>query len=50
MKSEIIIRLIKILYQAGLRELVIKAIDNPDESWDDTILLILDTLLGYKND
>ncbi|MBL0717069.1 MAG: hypothetical protein JJV89_03365 [Desulfosarcina sp.] len=48
MKTELIILMLKSLYQAGLRNLIIKAIDDPEEVWDDSVLTLLDALLGKK--
>ena len=35
-------------YSKGLRELVIKAIDDPGTDWDDKALSILDKLFNYS--
>jgi len=40
-----IILIIKALYKAGLRDVIVRAIANPEERWDDTVLNILDILL-----
>jgi len=37
----------KVAYQFLLRPLVKKAVDDPDEDWDDTLMEILDRLFGY---
>lgn len=43
-----ILMVIKVAYKYLLRPLVKKAVDNPDEEWDDTLMQILDRLFDYK--
>ena len=38
----------KMLYKMVLRDLLIKAIDNPNEEWDDWVLSIADKVFGYE--
>lgn len=35
-------------YVEILRDLLVKAIDDPDEEWDDMVLNILDRIFNYK--
>ena len=46
--AKAIIKLTKVAYSVILRNLLKKAIDDPDEVWDDAVLKILDTLFGYE--
>lgn len=48
MKAAIIVHMIKVLYGAGLRELLVQAINDPKKGWDDAIIAALDALLGYN--
>ena len=45
MKSELIILAVRALYSAGMRDIIIRAINDPEESWDDSVLALLDALL-----
>lgn len=47
MKEKLIILNIKTLYKSGLRNLLIKAIADPEEKWDDHALQLLDFLMEY---
>jgi len=47
MKAELIMHMIGALYGAGLRDLLIEAIDDPEKVWDDAIVRALDALLDY---
>jgi len=49
MKADVIMHMIGALYRAGLRDLLIEAIDNPEKEWDDMIVHVLDVLLGYDD-
>lgn len=42
--------LIRFAYRAVLRDLVVKAIDNPDSEIDDFVLRMLDNLFEYDGD
>lgn len=44
-----IMMLMKAAYKYVLRGMLIAAIDNPDETWDNTVLEIVDRLFGYKD-
>jgi len=35
-------------YSMILRPLLVKAVDDPDEEWDDLVLAIIDGIFGYK--
>lgn len=50
MKAAIIVNMIKVLYGAGLRDLLIQAINDPQKGWDDAIVAALDALLGYDGE
>jgi len=43
-----ILMIVKVAYTYLLRPLVKKAVDNPDEEWDDALMEILDRLFNYK--
>ena len=43
-----VLMILKVVYQHMLRPLVLKAIDDPNEDWDDTVMEILDRLFDYK--
>ena len=45
-----IMMLARVAYQFILRPMVQKAIDDPDEDWDDTVMEILDRLFNYTSD
>lgn len=42
-----IMMLMKVAYQYILRPLLKQAIDNPDETWDETVMEIVDRLFNY---
>jgi len=48
MKWMIIFDLLKTVYAKILRPLLIKAIDDPNEQWDDFVLSIVDKLFDYE--
>lgn len=45
MKEMMVLRFIGYLYRELLRDLIVKAVDDPDSEVDDIVLLILDRLL-----
>ena len=47
MKVTIILKIVGIFYKSGLRELLIKYIDDPENEWDEKLVLALDALFGY---
>lgn len=40
--------MMKAAYKYLLRDILLKAIDDPDEEWDDTVMEIIDRLFDYK--
>lgn len=44
-----ILLLVKFVYKLFLRDLVKATIDDPDTEWDDAVLDLLDTALGFDN-
>jgi len=48
MKIALIIKIAGLLYNYGLRALLIKYIDDPDNEWDDKLIAALDSFFGYK--
>ena len=49
MKSAIIYELIQRLYAGILRDIIVKAVDDPDSEWDEFGMNILDKLMGYED-
>jgi len=47
MKAEMVMNMVGALYRAGLRDLLVQAIDDPEKIWDDAVVRALDALLGY---
>lgn len=43
----VIFSLIKTVYSKILRPLLVKAIDDPEEEWDDVLLRIIDRIFEY---
>ena len=50
MKISIILKVASMLYSSIFRDLLIKAIDDPDEEWDDAVLHICDSIFGYTSE
>ena len=48
MNKNFIIDMLKVAYARVLRGLLLKAIDDPDEQWDDYVLAILDKIFEYR--
>lgn len=48
MKVIMILKIVGILYKAGLREILIKYIDDPENEWDDALIRALDELFGWS--
>lgn len=46
----IMIYIIKIIYDRVLRPLLKKAVEDPDEKWDDHVLHIIDKIFDHKED
>ncbi len=42
-----VLAIMKFVYATILRELIVKAIDNPDSEVDEFVLMLLDRLFGY---
>ena len=47
MKFNMIYSMICLLYAKAWRDVLIEAVDDPDEVWDDALLASIDALLGY---
>ncbi|MHA1867353.1 MAG: hypothetical protein ACTSXD_04750 [Candidatus Heimdallarchaeaceae archaeon] len=47
-KEAVIIMMLKMLYSSFLRDILVKAVENPDETWDDHLLRICDKLFDFK--
>ena len=50
MDKNIIMTFMGIMYSMILRPILIKAIADPEEEWDDLVLLLCDRVFGYKSD
>ena len=48
MKIALIIKITGLLYSHGLRDLLIKYIDDPDNEWDEKLIAALDSFFGYE--
>jgi len=48
MKVAVIYKILCMIYADLLRPLVKKAVDDPNEDWDDMLMSILDKLFDYK--
>ena len=48
MKVALILKIVGILYNHGLRDLLIKYIDDPDNEWDEKLIAALDSFFGKK--
>jgi len=48
MKWEAMIALIQLAYSTILRPLLINAINDPDQEWDDIVLDIIDRIFQYE--
>ena len=49
MKVTIILKIVGILYNHILRDLLIKYINDPDNEWDEKLILALDNFFGYTS-
>lgn len=49
MKITIILKVVGILYNCGLRTLFIKYVNDPDNEWDEKLVLALDQFFGYTS-
>ena len=43
-----VLMILKAVYRHMLRALILKAIDDPDEDWDDAAMDIMDRLFDYE--
>jgi hypothetical protein len=48
MQIAVIYKILCMIYSQLLRPLVVKAVEDPDEQWDDMLMGILDKLFDYK--
>ena len=48
MKAIMILKMVGILYRNGLREILIKLVDDPEKEWDNTAIKVLDELFGWS--
>lgn len=42
------LKLVENLYKTVLRDILKKAVDDPNTEWDDTLILMCDRLFGWK--
>ena len=47
LKSNLMMSFVKIAYASILRDLLIKAIDDPNETWDNAVLKICDGIFMF---
>jgi len=47
-KVAMILKIVGIFYKHGLRTLLIEWINDPDNDWDEKLVLALDEFLGYS--
>lgn len=50
MKAAIVYKLACIAYKMLLRDLLQKAVADPDQEWDDVLMAALDKFFGYKEE
>ncbi len=50
MMYAVLYKLLCMAYAQILRDLVKKAIDDPNTDWDDTVMMILDRLFNYEGE
>ena len=48
MKLTAIITILRMAYKMILRDLLVNAINDPEQEWDDIVLKMLDSLFGYE--
>jgi len=48
MKASAILAIVSMAYKLILRDLLVKAISDPNEEWDDIVLSICDSIFNYK--
>ena len=49
MKVTIILKIVGILYNHILRDLLIKYVNDPDNEWDERLIKALDEFFGYSS-
>jgi hypothetical protein len=49
MKVALILKIVGILYSYGLRDLLIKYINDPDNDGDEKLIMALDKFFGYTS-
>lgn len=47
---EMIYRIICQVYRDAMRPILFKAVDNPDEAWDDILMRMIDGMFNYRGD
>lgn len=47
MKTNIVLEVLGVVYSKVIRDLLVKAINDPDKTWDDTLIALLDRVFGY---
>lgn len=47
MKVAIILKLVGVLYRKGLRDLLIRYINDPENEWDEALIMALDDFFKY---
>ena len=50
MNPVLILKIVGELYRVALRDLLIKAVEDPNEQWDDFLLGVFDVIFGYGNE
>ena len=48
MKNYAILQVAKLIYKTILRDLLCKAINDPEQEWDDIVLSVCDRLFDYE--
>jgi hypothetical protein len=48
MWGTVVLGVTRVLYNHGLRDIIKKLVDDPDEQWDEFMLELFDLLLGVK--
>ncbi|MBE9592726.1 MAG: hypothetical protein IMF19_04530 [Proteobacteria bacterium] len=49
MKITLILKIVGILYSHGLRDLLIKFINDPNNKWDEKLVMALDSFFSYTS-
>jgi len=48
MREKLILSMVTMIYREFLRDVVIKYVSETDNSWDDRLVLMLDSFLDYR--